>query len=478
MGLTGMRIVMAVGMLPVLPIFFGVYWFLAGEKDGTQFGVTLWQGAKEQPKVQEIKKKYQKELKIYTLISLVLFLLALLPEHESLIITGMMVWVFFVWIFLLVPFQRANSRMKERKREFLASQPREEHCEEREEILIDVTAAGVVKMKHSRKSIYAGCVFGFLAPAAEVFFYEVWRRPWLPDLWLIECILLSLAGTACLFPLYLKFFERQRIKVFTYNSQVNLQVAEIRRYHLSRFCTSMAWLTGLFNWGILCSFHVPYKWFPWMVEILSLLFGMIVLAEIVRCFKKIEKHSRKYLSQELPAEEDDDKYWICGMIYYNKNDARTFVEPRVGFGFTANMAKPAVKYTMIAAWAVLAVYVFGACGWSILEEFTPVSLAYEDGTLTANHWKKVYQIEQSEIKQAILLEEEPDIRRQRGTGMKTVKKGDFYSDTYRQDFKVCINPQEPPFLMIESSDGGWYLLGGSDGEATRDIVDKIRLEAD
>lgn len=182
MGLTGMRIVMAVGMLPVLPIFFGVYWFLAGEKDGTQFGVTLWQGAKEQPKVQEIKKKYQKELKIYTLISLVLFLLALLPEHESLIITGMMVWVFFVWIFLLVPFQRANSRMKERKREFLASQPREEHCEEREEILIDVTAAGVVKMKHSRKSIYAGCVFGFLAPAAEVFFYEVWRRPWLPDL--------------------------------------------------------------------------------------------------------------------------------------------------------------------------------------------------------------------------------------------------------------------------------------------------------
>lgn len=474
MGLTGMRILMAVCMLPVLPIFFGAYWFLAGVKNGTQFGVTLWQGAEEQQKVQEIKKRYQKELKICTLISLAAFFLTLLPEYESLIITGMMIWVFFVWIFLLVPFQRANSRMKKQKQEFLASCPGENQSEEREEILIDVTAAGTVKMKHSRKSMYAGCVFAFLAPAAEVFFYKYWYRPWLPELWLCECTLLSLAGTACLFPLCLRLFERQRTRVFTYNSQVNLQVAQIRRYHLSRFCTSMAWLTGLFNWGILCTFHGPSQWFPWTVGMISLLFGTIVLAEIFRCFKNIEKHTRKYLSQELPAEEDDDKYWICGMIYYNKNDSRTFVETRVGLGFTGNMAKPGVKYTTAAVLAILAVFVFGACGWSILEEFTPVSLSYEDGTLTANHWKKVYQIEQSEIKQAILLEEEPKIRRKSGTGMEKVKKGDFYSDTYRQDLKVCINPQEPPFLMIESTDGGWYLLGGSDGEATRDILDKIQ----
>lgn len=57
--------------------------------------------------------------------------------------------------------------------------------------------------------------------------------------------------------------------------------------------------------------------------------------------------------------------------------------------------------------------------------------------------------------------------------MATVKKGDFYSDTYRLDIKVCINPKEPPFLMIESAEGSWYLLGGNDGETVIDILNKI-----
>ena len=44
-----MRIIMAVCMLPVLPIMLGACWFLAGEKNGTQFGITLWKGAGDQP---------------------------------------------------------------------------------------------------------------------------------------------------------------------------------------------------------------------------------------------------------------------------------------------------------------------------------------------------------------------------------------------------------------------------------------------
>lgn len=474
MEMTGMKIVMVICMLPVLPIMFGACWFLADAKNGTLFGVALWQGAKEEPAVQEIKRRYKKELKSCALHSLLLLALTLLPEHESLLITGTTVWTFFVIIYLLIPFQRANSRMKKRKREVLASRKEQESCREQEEILIDVTAAGVEKMRHSRKAVYLGCLVAFLAPAAEVFLYRFRYRPWLPELWVSECTLLSVALASCLFLLSVRLFEKQRTRVYTYSSQVNLQVAEIRRYHMGRLCASMAWATGAFNWGILCSFHVPAKWFLWLIGALSLLFGAVSAALLLRCWKQIERNSGKYLEQELPAEEDDDKYWIWGMIYYNKNDSRTFVEPRAGLGLTANMAKPGMKYTTVFVLAFLAVFVLGVCGWSIVEEFTPVSLAYEDGTLTANHWKKVYQLERSEIKEVTLLKEEPDIRRKSGTGMATVKKGDFYSDTYRRDFKVCINPKEPPFLMIESAEGKWYLLGGSDGEETMDILDDIQ----
>ena len=43
---------------------------------------------------------------------------------------------------------------------------------------------------------------------------------------------------------------------------------------------------------------------------------------------------------------DDDKYWILGIIYFNRDDATLFLPERFGIGWTINMARP-------AAWAIL-----------------------------------------------------------------------------------------------------------------------------
>lgn len=469
-----LRIIMAVGMLPVLPILFGAYWFLAGEKHGTQFGVALWEGAREQPQVQEIKRLYKRELKLYALACLLAFFLTLLPEHESLLITGTVVWVFSIIVFLLLPFRRANKRMREQKREYLASLPTDAGTESREEILIDVTAAGAPKLKSPRKPIYAGCAFALLAPIAELFLYHAWYRPWLPELLAVEFTLLATACAACCFLAYVRFFDKQRVNVFTYNSQVNLQVAGIRRYHLGRFCTGMAWLTGAFNWGLLLTFHLPPRWFPWLVAAISFLFGSASMAGMFCCWKKIGKGSQKYLAGEPLVEEDNDKYWIWGMVYYNKNDSRSFVETRAGLGITANMAKPAMKYTTIIVLLVIFFIMAWTCGWCILEEFTPISLSYENGMLTSKHWKKEYQIPEADMEQVILQEELPKISRKSGTSMDNLAKGSYYCETGQRDFKVCLNPKEPPFLMVECTDGSWYLLGGRDGEETRQVYAHLR----
>lgn len=469
----GMKITMAVCMLPILPIMFAVCWFLAGENNGTQFGISLWKGAREQPQVLEIKRIYKKELMNNTLVCLLLLFLTLLLEHESLMVAGMTIWTFFVFVFLLFPFQRANRRMREQKQEYLASLP-EEEMQKKEEILIDVTAAGADKPKISKRSLYAGCVFALLAPIAEIFLYYFWPCPWLPQFWVCELTLISAAGAAWCFPLCLKIYEKQRTKVFTYNSQVNLQVAGIHRYYWGRLCTVMAWLTGVLCWGMLGAYYVPAQWFLWLVTAISMIFGLVSIALVFFYWQKIQKGSEKYLAQESLVEENDDKYWIWGMFYYNKNDSRTRVEQRAGIGTTFNFAKTGIRYGAVIMAVLLVGGMLGVCGWGIVEEFTPVTLFYEDETLIAKHWKNVYQIHEQDMKQVVLLEEEPQIRRKSGTGMKTVKKGDFYSDTYQRDFKVCLNPEEPPFLMVESAEGGWYLLGGSDGEATRDILNKIQ----
>lgn len=294
----GVKIIMTVCMLPILLILYGVMWFCTGERDRMQFGVTLWKGARDSAQVQRVRKTYKKELNRCAALCFLLFLLTLIPKHESLVVTGQMIWMLFVLVIMFVPFARANRRLLEQKREYHASLPEE---------------------------------------------------------------------------------------------------------------------------------------------------------------------------QQTLIDEDGDEHWKWGLFYYNKNDKRSMVDKHVGIGVTCNMAKPCMKYGSIMFIVVFVVWMMGMCVWMVAEDFTPVSLSFQEGTLTADHWKEVYHIEENQIKSVELLETLPEMSKRNGTGMETVKKGDFYSSTYERDFEVCLNPQKPPFLLIETKKGTWYLLGGDDSGQTREI---------
>lgn len=474
MEIVGMKIIMAVCMLPVLLILYGAFWFSGKEKNETQYGVTLWPGARDSMELQKIQRTYARELNFYGIFCLILFFLTLLPNRESLVITGQVIWVFLAIVAVLIPFGRANKRMREQKREFMTALSEEEQREPEDKIFVDVTAAGVKKEKLFRKSMYGAGIFAVLPVLAEYILHILRPRPQIPDLWVCEAVLCSIALSALLFPCYIHFSARERTKAVTYNSQVNLQIATIRWYQVCKLCMGMTWLMGILNWGILCALNGPTEWFLPMTTALSLMSMILGVWFILRCFHQIDKHSKKYLAQESMVAEGGDEHWIWGLFYYNKNDSRRMVETRVGIGVTVNMAKPGIKYAMIVIVVSLCLLMFGSCAVVILEEFTPISLSCEEGNLIANHWKEVYHIKQADIYQAVLLEEEPDLVRKAGTGMENLKKGDFYSNVYERDMKVCLNPKEPPFLMIEMEDGSCYLLGDEDGEKTKDILNKIQ----
>ncbi len=461
----GLKIIMVICTFPILPIIYIVLLFISDEKNGMQFGVTLWEGAKDSQQMQEIRKMYKKELNLYSLGCFLLFCLTLLPKHSSLLITAQMIWMFFTIFILYVPFVRANSRTKEQKREYKVSFTKEE---ETDKVFVDVTAALAEKPKLFRKSLFWGSVFTFLPVLVEYVFYYLCYHPKSPDLWICELTLLSVAVATLFFPLFVFYLERQQTSVITCNSQINLQLSRVRKYHLSKYCMLMTWLTGAFNWGLLFTLHLSSRWFLWATIGISLVFAGVSIVFTFHCWNNIEKVKKIYLGQE-PLLKDSDEYWIWGLFYYNKNDNRSMVENRVGIGVTGNMAKPKIKYTVILTMVVLFLSMFWICGWIILEEFTPISISYEADMLTVTHWKKEYQIKNVDIKEVTLLEEEPEISRRKGTEMQNLKKGDFYSSTERKDLKVCFNPQEPPFLMVEKKDGTWYLLGGNHEQETRDI---------
>ena len=54
-----------------------------------------------------------------------------------------------------------------------------------------------------------------------------------------------------------------------------------------------------------------------------------------------EESKETFINKEFQKGEiyrDDDKYWILGAFYYNKNDPSIFVEKRIGVGWTVNIA--------------------------------------------------------------------------------------------------------------------------------------------
>ena len=102
------KVLMAVCMLPILPIMYGVMWFSSREKNGILYGVTLWEGAREDLQVQKIRKSYKRNLNFWALICLFLFLLTLLTDYESIMISGQVLWIFLTIICLFLPFAWAH----------------------------------------------------------------------------------------------------------------------------------------------------------------------------------------------------------------------------------------------------------------------------------------------------------------------------------------------------------------------------------
>ncbi|MCI9531927.1 MAG: hypothetical protein HFH38_09285 [Lachnospiraceae bacterium] len=455
------KVLMAVCMLPILPIMYGVMWFSSREKNGILYGVTLWEGAREDLQVQKIRKSYKRNLNFWALICLFLFLLTLLTDYESIMISGQVLWIFLTIICLFLPFAWAHKQMMQQKRQ---SKPA---CLGQGgtggKVFVDVTAAAAKKPKFFRKGLYLGCIFGTMPALAELFLYHVWRHPQMPGLWERESVLLVLAAVVFLFPILLSAMEKQRIPVVSFRSQDNLQLARVRSYQWGKACTALAWASGSLNWGMLLAFHLPLEGFPWVMAGVCGLFSLCSLAILYACSRRIEKIGGGSPADPALSAGDGDEHWIWGIFYYNGQDGRSMVEKRVGIGLTGNMAKPKVRYVTILSMLLLSLYLLGVCAWCVMEEFTPVSLSYEDGAVVASHWKEVYRIPEEDIQSVALMEEEPDMKRRSGTQMRTVKKGNYYDRDSKKDLKACLDPRRMPCLLVEAKDGTRYLLGGSKG---------------
>lgn len=204
-------------------------------------------------------------------------------------------------------------------------------------------------------------------------------------------------------------------------------------------------------------------WMLWLFAVITLIYLPYVCAN-----KKMKK-----LKEQDVSLSEDDKNWIWGIFYYNKNDKRFLVPKKVGIGSTFNMAHRASVVFNIVTIALVVLVVGGSAAVLALDEFIPVELAYKDRQLVSSQWKEEYCIKKEEIASVTLLEELPGMSKSSGTEMVNLRKGNFFSREYDRRFKVCFNPQKTPVLMLETKDGTWYLLGDSESKHTEEIYQEL-----
>ena len=463
------KIILCVCILPLLPIMYVVLAGMGKEQNHTLFGITLWQDAMKEERVHNLMQGYKKQLKRMILFLFLVQFLAYFPKSFSIVLILWMIWLFAAIALPFIPYIGANKKMRAYKTEYQI-----EHNEnQKNSTYVDLTAAIEEKPKYFWKSTLIACIAGFIPAVVAVILDKTVTASAAPKLWAIEVVLLSMAlvGVICLWVVY--YYNRQTATAYTTDSDVNIQFSRVRKYQWCRcFCT-LAWLTVIFNGLVLAGFYLDSEYMTRFLIIVCIFYCLIPIVLVgASCYVVYKQKEKLLAGRELLLSEDDEN-WIWGLFYYNKNDSRFCVDKKVGIGFTTNMAKPAAMVLTVGILVFTVVLCIGAGVFCAVEEFTPVKLEYENQQITAVHWKEEYQIHKNAIKSITLLDEIPSMSKSVGTGMDTVYKGDFFSREYDRRFKVCLNPQEEPVIMIETMDGSWYLLGDSDSEKTEEIYKEL-----
>ena len=206
-----------------------------------------------------------------------------------------------------------------------------------------------------------------------------------------------------------------------------------------------------------------------------MIYSLAILLYVIGIEVKFRSIQHRF-NQNEPSEilVDEDDYWPLGLLgtyYYNENDSNNFVNARVGFNTTVNVAKPFGKGIMIfCGILILAMPFFGV--WLIPDEFSTVEIVLTENSIEAHHTGIEYEILLEDIISYELLTDLPKISRIAGTGLDNVAKGIFSVKGIDRNCRLCLYPEAELFLLLETKEQ-IYLFGMKNTEQMQEIYDTL-----
>lgn len=452
-----LNLIMLIAMYPMILIVGYVMWNSLKPKNGIIFGSKLSTVYWQEEEVKQIQSDFAKAFKRNFLIAAVLPFSCFLIPYVSIQITIWTLWVFAFIVMIEAPYVTANRKIKELKQE------RGWYREEKQTEYIEIKAAGEI-----RRVIVKTFLVPITVSALAAAF--VYLAPWVFKKMPADAAYVQIFGSVVvLFALInvlllvaALWMDKQKTEVISNDSDVNINYTRAKKNLWKDFWLAVSWLTTGFV--IICAVSLVMDWNFGMVVLLgSAVYSLVAAGLIFPLVKKIGRIEKAYADKwDLEYEQDDDKQWIWGMLYYNPADKHTMVSNRIGTGTTFNMATPVGKGFMVFT-VLVVLWVPLLCTWVIFEEFTPISLSISGDELKAEHLKVEYELQVEDMKEITLIGELPEMSKSVGTAMDNLLKGTFY--VYNEgNVEVFLNPQNEVFLKIETGEETYYFGGRTDEE--------------
>ena len=448
-----MNIFFAVIMYPIL---FVMYFLLRGAGDDNRaycFGATLSNSQRQEGAVKQIAVEYKKSMKRDTIILAVIPVVCFFIPFMSIAMTIWFIWILAVCFAPMIHFAIANRKIQEVKLQMGWKQEYEISYTD----LKSVAVSKKVKLREFLPPILLSIIPIIIS---VVLFGE-------KDLWILAIMVAVFAVCTPLFYLCAVWSDRQKISVISCDSDTNINYARAKKQVWKNLWLISCWINTLFTWGMLL---VAWQRQGAMrgIVIGAILYCIAIISVCMVQLKKLRQVDVAYADKKtLMNAEEDDRNWIFGMIYYNKNDKHFMVENRMGTGTSVNLANKAGLVTNIfAVFALLSIPIL--CIWMILVELTPISVTVENDTIICQQLSTEYEIPLSEITNYKVIEELPEMIKMNGIGMDNIYIGTF--EAYREGtFETFLNPQNEMFLWIETEDEVYYVSGATD-EMTEEII--------
>lgn len=440
------------------PILLFMYFMLkdAADKNGLCFGATLKKELRSDVAVKTIDAEFRKRLKWGTIIlAIVPIPFAIIPFF-SISMSLWMIWILVMCFLPSVFFAMANTKIKELKQE-------RGWTEECSVSYSDLKTASIPRKVKLVTFLPALILSTIPVIIAFVLFqghgYGIYG-------WVVAAFALC----TYLFYACAVWTDRQKITVICEDSDINMNFAKAKKQVWKNFSLVLAWVNTAFVW-----FMLFLMWQSGMA-VSGILWGTVIYCVVVMVatiwiIKKIWDINKAYEPKRTLVDvSDDDKNWLWGMVYYNKNDKHYMIESRFGTGTTINLGNKAGMITTVASIAVLALLPI-ICIWMIMVEFTPIQVTVENDTIICEQLSVDYEIPLAEIDAYEVVTELPEMIKVNGMGMDNCLNGTF--EVYREGmYEVFLNPQSELFIKITVDDMMYY-IGAETDEVTQEIVEII-----